>query len=132
MSSATPNSCASPRSALANSPHEGSIELVAADATQYVPSEPVDVVICEMLHAGLLREKQLEVIAAFKRNYRARFGPRLPLFVPEAVVLGVQAVEQDFVFSGYHCPIPIFQDPALPHASMRELTAPEVYGVTSF
>ena len=44
------------------------VELIHADACTFTPPEPIDVVICEMLHVGLLREKQLEVIDAFKRN----------------------------------------------------------------
>lgn len=102
------------------------VELVAADAFDFLPPERVDVVVCEMLHSGLLREKQVPVIASFKERYLARFGPPLPTFVPEACILGLQPVEYSFVFSGYHAPIPVFQDPSIAHADVRELAPPVV------
>jgi predicted RNA methylase len=102
------------------------VELVEADAYDFLPPEPVDVVVCEMLHTGLLREKQVPVIASFKERYLARFGPPLPTFVPEACVLGLQPVEYGFTFSGYSAPIPVFQDPSISHPEVRELAAPVV------
>ena len=59
------------------------VRVVHADARAYVPDEPVDVVVCEMMHVGQLRERQVEVIGDFKRRYRERFGGPLPRFIPE-------------------------------------------------
>ena len=91
---------------------QASVRIVRADATRFVPDTAVDVVICEMLHVGLLRERQASVIAAFKRNYQQRF-PELPLpvFIPEATVLMIQLVEQSFDFAGYEAPVAMFQSP---------------------
>jgi len=91
---------------------QDSVAVVQADATQFVPDEPIDVVICEMLHVGLLRERQASVIAAFKRNYQRRFPQSpLPLFIPEATILMVQLIEQSFDFEGFEAPVPMFQSP---------------------
>ena len=90
------------RRLLALNPGRDKIEVVHANAMEYVPPEPVDVVICEMLHVGLLREKQAEVIDAFKRNYTAKYGRQLPVFIPGAVLQAVQPVWQDFNFEGYY------------------------------
>ncbi len=104
------------------------VTVVQADAAEYVPSEPVDVVVCEMLHVGLLREKQSEVIAAFKRNYLHAMRERthgpvpLPLFVPEVSILMVQLVEQSFDFAGYHAPVPMFQQPTANQTRTIELS----------
>lgn len=87
------------------------IRVIAEDASLWMPNEPIDVVICEMLHVGLLREKQAQVITAFKENYRQRFGNKLPIFIPEVSILMCQPVEQSFDFSGYVAPIPLFQAP---------------------
>ena len=103
------------------------VEIVAADACEYLPPEPVDVVICEMLHTALLREKQIQVIQAFKERYSARFGSQLPLFIPDAVLLAVQPVEQDFCFSGYHAPIPMFQAPGPANDGTTALAEPSIY-----
>jgi predicted RNA methylase len=108
------------------------VEVVEADALDYVPPEPVDVVICEMLHVTLLVEKQLPVIAAFKENYLAAFGPPLPRFVPEAVIQAVQPVQQSFDFHGYVAPTMHFQDGTAEQPRTRELGDPVVYQTLEF
>lgn len=104
---------------LALNSFQAEVEVVKADAASYLPPEPVDVVICEMLHSALLREKQTQVIASFKERYKARFGKKLPRFVPEATVLGAELISQDFNFFGYYAPLPNFQYPGNPPASVR-------------
>lgn len=103
-----------------------------ADALEYLPVEPVDVVICEMLHTALLREKQLTVIHSFIQRYRAKFGERLPEFIPTATRLLMQPVEQSFVFAGYHAPLTMFQ-PANPENSRTTpLAEPLVYSTICY
>jgi predicted RNA methylase len=99
------------------------VTVIQADASEFVPDSPVDVVICEMLHVGLLREKQSQVISAFKRNYTRAHGPRLPIFIPEASILMSQLVEQSFEFAGYVAPVPMFQAPMVDQPRTRELSA---------
>jgi protein arginine N-methyltransferase 1 len=108
------------------------VEVVEADALDYVPPEPVDVVVCEMLHVTLLVEKQLPVIAAFKEHYLAAFGPPLPRFVPEAVIQAVQPVQQSFEFHGYLAPTVHFQDGTAEQPRTRELGDPVVYQTLEF
>lgn len=105
-----------------------SVTIVHDDAERFVPNKPVDIVICEMLHVGLLREKQLQVIAAFKENYLNAFGPPLPRFIPEASLLTVQMVQQCYDFEGYIAPIPIFQPPAAETTGTYEISSPYRYG----
>jgi protein arginine N-methyltransferase 1 len=97
------------RKFLAMNPNGHKVEVIHADAFDYLPPEPVDVVICEMIHVAMLREKQVEVIEAFKRRYLARFGGPLPIFLPEAVVMAVQPLQQEYDFEGFHAPIVQFQ-----------------------
>jgi predicted RNA methylase len=85
------------------------VEVIQASALEYLPPEPVDAVICEMVHTAMLREKQVEVMDSFRRRYLERFGPPLPIFIPSAAILAVQPVQQDFNFYGYVAPVPIFQ-----------------------
>ncbi|HWG99266.1 MAG TPA: methyltransferase domain-containing protein [Pilimelia sp.] len=103
------------------------VTLVHADARDYLPEDPVDVVVCEMMHVGQLRERQIEVIDSFKRRYLPRFGPRLPRFIPEACVQAVQPVEQDFSFYGFRVAAPMFQDPFASQPRTIELAAPQVF-----
>ncbi|NHC14272.1 methyltransferase domain-containing protein [Motilibacter deserti] len=103
------------------------VTLVHGDARTYVPSEPVDVVLCEMMHVGQLREKQIEVISGFKARYAAAgLGP-MPRFLPEACVQAVQPVQQDFTYHGYTVPAPYFQDPFAPQPRSRGLAGPQVW-----
>ncbi|MFG0262951.1 MAG: methyltransferase domain-containing protein [Novipirellula sp. JB048] len=106
---------------------EGQITVIHADASHYVPQEPADVVVCEMLHVGLLREKQAQVVAAFKRHHRQAHGPLLPQFLPEASILMAQPVHQSFEFAGYHAPLPMFQAPRLVQPRTTEFAALSPY-----
>lgn len=107
--------------------HGDRVEVIEADALDYLPPEPVDVVICEMLHVALLREKQVDVIRSFKERYTRRFGKKLPIFMPDASLLGFQLVEQEFCFSGYHAPVPHFQPAAQQATGSRPLAEPAIY-----
>src|SRR5204863_8065629 len=92
-----------------------------------VPDEPVDVVMCEMMHVGQLRERQVEVIGGFKQRYLEKFGDPLPRFIPEACVQAVQPVQQDFTFHGYAVAAPLFQDAFAIQARTVDLAAPTVF-----
>jgi len=104
------------------------VEVIHADASEYVPPEPVDAVICEMLHVGLLREKQLQVINAFKSRYKEKYADApMPVFIPEAVIQAVQPVWHDFTFEGYYAPIVMFQSAYDINYQTLELGEPAIY-----
>ena len=114
------------RTLLPQNEHGDRVEVIQADAFEYLPPEPVDVVICEMLHVGLIREKQLAVLKSFKERYQQAYGPRLPRFIPDTSLLAVQPIEQDFCFGGYHAPVPMFEPPG-PHMEQCRLAEPQIY-----
>lgn len=120
------------RRILALNPHADNIEVVEGDAYSFLPPEPVDVVICEMLHVGMLREKQLSVINAFKQRYQEKFGPGLPIFIPEAFIQAVQPVQQDFEYYGFYAPTYFFQDPMSLQPKTKGLGDPVVYHVSAY
>ncbi len=120
------------RRLLAINPGHATIEIIQADAFDYLPPEPVDIVICEMLHVGMLREKQVPVLSSFKRRYLEKFGLPLPVFLPEAFLQAVQPVQQSFDFNGYYAPIPSLQDPSAQHQRTRELSKPVLFQVASY
>ncbi|MDX8384244.1 MAG: methyltransferase domain-containing protein [Ghiorsea sp.] len=108
------------------------VELVQGDALNYLPPEPVDVVVCEMLHSALLREKQVEVIQSFKDRYREKFGDQLPIFVPSATILGVEPICADFFFHGYRAPISFFEDPGALSPRYLSLGEVEPYSILDY
>lgn len=120
------------RRLLAINPHAERVEVIQADAFDYLPPEPVDVVICEMLHVGMLREKQVPVMNSFKQRYLEKFGAPLPLFVPEAFIQAVQPVHQSFDFNGYYAPVPSLQDPSAKHQRTTELAEPVLFQMASY
>ncbi len=127
-----PDMVAEARRMLAGNVNGHKVEVVQADAFEYLPPEPVDVVICEMIHVGMLREKQVDVIENFKQRYRARFGGPLPLFIPEAVIMAVQPLQQRFEFEGFHAPIIQFQETGVIAPHTRELAEPVIYSLLDF
>jgi protein arginine N-methyltransferase 1 len=108
------------------------VSVIHADAARFVPDSRVDVVVCEMLHVGLLREKQANVISSFKQHYTSVFGRKLPLFIPEASILMVQPVEQSFEFWGYSAPVPLFQAACLHQPRTSELAPLSPYANISY
>ncbi|MBI3230249.1 MAG: methyltransferase domain-containing protein [Burkholderiales bacterium] len=112
--------------------HGHKVEVVHADAFEYLPPEPVDVVICEMIHVAMLREKQVEVIESFKQRYLAKFGGPLPRFLPEAVLMAAQPLQQGYEFEGYFAPIIQFQETGVLATQTLEMADPVVYSLLDF
>jgi type I protein arginine methyltransferase len=110
---------------------EEQVTVVNADASQWLPPEPVDIVLCEMLHSALLREKQVEVLQSFRRAHVAQFG-RAPLFLPEATLLAVQPVTQDYWYEGYFAPLPLFQSAYADAADCMPRGEPVMYATVDY
>ncbi|MBZ0157170.1 MAG: methyltransferase domain-containing protein [Alphaproteobacteria bacterium] len=120
------------RRILSRNPGAERVEVIEADAFEYLPPEPVEVVICEMIHVGMLREKQVPVLSSFKQRYREKFHAPLPLFIPEAAIQAVQPVQQSFDFSGFHAPVPLFQHPYSMQSDTKGLGEPLPYQILSY
>lgn len=120
------------RNLLAQNHNGDKVEIIQADAMHYLPPEPVDVVICEMLHTGLLREKQMPVIDSFKKRYWEKFGNPLPIFVPEASIQAIQPIEHNFHFAGFYAPTIQFQDPYYIQERSKGLGNPEVFQLLAY
>lgn len=84
------------------------VQVLQADPRDYVPDEPVDVVLCDLLHPALLREPQVDVLTTFKLRHEERFGQPVTRILPEATVLAVQPIFQPYDFLGYHAPVPMY------------------------
>jgi predicted RNA methylase len=124
-----PDLVAESRRLLALNPDGKKVDVIHADAFEYLPPEPVDVVICEMIHVAMLREKQVEMIESFKQRYMHKFGAPLPVFIPEAVIMAVQPLQQNYDFHGFYAPIIQFQRPGFEQPDSTELAAPATYSI---
>jgi predicted RNA methylase len=127
-----PEMVAESRKMLANNPNGHKVEVIQADAMEYLPPEPVDVMICEMIHVAMLREKQIEVVESFKRRYLERFGGPLPVLIPTAVLMAVQPLQQDYCFRGFHAPIIQVQELSGNAPGTVELAPPALYSTLDF
>lgn len=107
------------------------VKIYHGDATNWLPPEPVDIVICEMLHSALLREKQVKVIEKFRKAHWERFGT-IPSFMPNASLLAVQPVNQRYDFYGNYAPVPYFQSAYHKANNCQELGNPEVYKIVDY
>lgn len=93
----------------------GAVSVVQGPAQAFVPPEPVDVVICEMLHVGLVNEQQVPVVRALRANLPHSERVR---WLPYAAVSAVQAMEIDYRYEGLEIPLirssnPHIEDPRL-------------------
>lgn len=128
-----PDMVAEARRLLAMNQHGDRVEVIHADAFEYLPPEPVDFVICEMIHVAMLREKQVEVIENFKKRYAEKFPAQaMPVFIPEAILMAVQPLQQRYDFSGYQAPIIQFQLGGVFTADTQELGQPVLYKMIDF
>ncbi|MEQ9364708.1 MAG: methyltransferase domain-containing protein [Leptospirales bacterium] len=108
------------------------VSVVTGDAFAYLPPEPVDLVVCEMLHSALLRESQVRMLAEFRDRYQKKFGPTLPVFVPQATLLGVEPIEFDYDFFDYRAPLPLFEDPSNPSNRVKALGPVTPYQIVDY
>jgi predicted RNA methylase len=127
-----PHVAAAARRLLAANGVADKVTVVEGDARSFMPDEPADVLICELLHVALLREKQTEVIAGFRARHEEHFGQPIPRIIPEASVLAAQPVFQPYDFHGYHAPVTLFLEPGSIYANTVEMGPPAVYAVAEY
>jgi hypothetical protein len=72
------------------------------------------------------------VIESFKRRYLERFGGPLPIFLPEAVIMAVQPLQQEYDFEGFYAPIVQFQETTVIYPGTVEMAPPSVYSIIDF
>jgi protein arginine N-methyltransferase 1 len=77
------------------------IQLIERRAEDFLPQVQVDVVICEMLSAGLLGEQQVPVLNAIRARLRESQSGHSYRVIPGEVVHYCQLVHAEFDFYGY-------------------------------
>ena len=127
-----PQVAAAARRLLSTNGVQDKVSVVVGDARTFMSDEPIDVLICELLHVALLRERQAEVIAGFRQRHQERFGVGIPRIIPEASILAVQPVFQPYDFHGYNAPVPLFLEAGSVHSNTIEMGPPEVYAIAEY
>jgi predicted RNA methylase len=125
-----PNLAFASRNFIRDNKMSSKVQIINADASNWLPPEPADVVICEMLHSALLREKQVQVIASFRNAHLKKFGT-VPIMIPNATILAVQPIYQEYNFYGYNAPISLFQSPYYTSDSIHKIE-PEAYKIIDY
>ncbi|MHB8621647.1 MAG: 50S ribosomal protein L11 methyltransferase [Chloroflexota bacterium] len=73
-------------------------------AQDHLPTEPVDVVICEMMHVALAVEQQVPVLNAVRAGLAKRFPGHAYRVIPEGAVNYCQLLQASFDFGGFQAP----------------------------
>ena len=76
------------------------VNVICEEATNFQIGGRYDVVICEMMYAGLLHEQQVKVM----RHVNGFLGEHCPVRIPERVVLSIEMGFADFSYSGFFAP----------------------------
>ena len=107
----------------------GKMEIVCRDSSEYLPPEPVDVVICDMIHAAIILENNINAMESFKKRYIKRFGASLPRMVPTAILMAVQPLQQNYSFDGFSTPMAIIQDAPANLSGAVVMATSQLFGI---
>ncbi|QDU96002.1 SAM-dependent methyltransferase [Lignipirellula cremea] len=108
------------------------VQVARASILDFLPPEPVDLVICEPNSPALLQEPPLHALATFQANYFARFGGPLPVMAPWASQLAVQPVEHIFCQPACQTPMPHYQSSSPLLATDKPLAEPRQYAMANY
>jgi predicted RNA methylase len=109
---------------------DGVVTVVEGRAEDVEPAEPVDVVICEMLHVGLINEQQVPVMTAVLAKVGGREDLRC---IPFGAVNAAQLMAVDFAYEGLQIPLIRTANPYGPEdPRLGAVSEPEPYWVLNF
>jgi protein arginine N-methyltransferase 1 len=97
-----------------------------------LPPEPVDVVVCEMLHAALAVEQQAPVLNALRGELERAFPGHPFRVIPQEAVSYCQLLEADFTYNGYRAPFVRLGDTYHADPSIRPLSGLVPYHQADF
>ena len=101
-------------------------------AERTLPPEPVDVVVCEMLHAALVVEQQVPVLNAVRGGLERAFPGHPFRVIPREAVSYCQLLEADFTYHGYRAPFVRLGDTYHADPSIRPLSGLTPYHHAEF
>ncbi|MGH2365056.1 MAG: methyltransferase domain-containing protein [Chloroflexota bacterium] len=87
-----------------------------------LPPEPVDVIVCEMMHVALAVEQQLPVMNAIHRELAGRYPNHPYAVIPEAAVNYCQLVQVDFSYYGFQAPFMKLASPYVADSTVAPLS----------
>ena len=105
------------------------ITVVEGRAEDFVPPTPVDVVICEMLHVGLVNEQQVGVMRAVMGALAARQDVSKVAVIPCAAVSAVQLMAVDYRYVELEIPLVRSNNPYVEDPRLTPLSEPVPYWV---
>ncbi|MDB5097917.1 MAG: met0+ like-family protein [Cyanobacteria bacterium RYN_339] len=109
------------------------VTVVEGPAEALAAPEPVDVVICEMLHVGLVNEQQLPVLQAVLANLAARQPMSTLRCIPFGAVNAIQLMQVDYGYEGLQIPLIRTANPyGLEDPRLAAVSEPEPYWIVNF
>jgi protein arginine N-methyltransferase 1 len=117
---------------LAMNPGGEKVVVEQADAFDYLPPEPVDIIMFDIPASALQYERQIELVHAYKQRYLAHFGGRLPTMMPTAILMAIQPLQQNYNLDGFLAPMArIQQIPENLHGTV-EMARPALFQIGDF
>jgi protein arginine N-methyltransferase 1 len=127
-----PQVAAACRAFLAANGMQDKVEVVVGSATEYVPPEPVDAIICEMLHVALINEQQVGVMNAIRKNLAAAYPDHKYVTIPGTVMNYVQLINENQNFYGYQTRLVRYWQPTMVDPRAVPMSALEPYWEADF
>ena len=108
------------------------VEVVTESAFDYCPSEPVDVVICEMLHVGLATEPQVAVLNSTRARLQTLYPDHPYRVIPGLSVSYVQVLQANYDVYGYQARFLRYADTYLGDPDSKPLSTIQAYWTADF
>lgn len=105
------------------------VTVLTGAAEEVLPPEPVDVLICEMLHVGLANEPQVPVLRALLERLARRQDIAALRILPFAAVSAAQLMEVDYRYEGLEIPLIRSCNPFVPDPRLAAASEPVTYWV---
>ena len=110
----------------------GKVDYTEGWAQDHLPPEPVDVVVCEMMHVALVEEQQIPVLNSVRRHLEEKFPGHPFSVVPQAAVNYVQLIQNNWDYYGFKAPFPRMGSAYVNDPYALPLSAPVPYLTVDF
>lgn len=99
------------------------VTLVEGLAEEFAPPEPIDTVVCEMLHVGLLVEQQVPVLNTINQVLARLYPGHRVKMIPSESVSYCQLLNASFDFYGFQAPMVRFGNTYVADSTITPLSA---------
>ena len=108
------------------------VEVVEESAFDYCPPEPVNAIVCEMLHVGMANEPQIAALNSTRARMELLFPNHPYVVIPHHTVSYLQLLNLKYDFYGYKARFPRYVDTYSTDGDLKQLSAIETFWTSEF